>query len=59
MKYKYKNVDTRTIKGLKKAEALKKSGWKVLTVGVNSILFERVKVKDRGYLNELDRQTLA
>ncbi|MFA5049045.1 MAG: hypothetical protein WC516_08530 [Patescibacteria group bacterium] len=40
-KYKYRTVDTRTLKGLKTAETLKRNGWKVITHGVTTIQFEK------------------
>lgn len=36
---KYKRVDTRTLKGLKQAEHLKNSGWKIISVGFYTIDF--------------------
>ncbi len=36
-KIKYITIDTRTIEGLKKAEALKEKGWIVGSVGLNTI----------------------
>lgn len=36
---KYQTVDTRTIKGLKKAERLKRNGWTVGSVGLWVIEF--------------------
>lgn len=41
MGYKYKDVDTRTLKGLKYAEYLKSHGWKIISVGFYNILFEK------------------
>jgi hypothetical protein len=42
-KFEYKTVDTSTLKGLKEAEKLHMSGWKMIRVGLFSILFERKK----------------
>ncbi len=41
MKYQYKTIDTRTLKGLKQAEALKRNGWKIISVGLFTIKFEK------------------
>jgi hypothetical protein len=43
MKFEYKTVDTSTLKGLKEAEKLHASGWKVIRTGLYLIQFERVK----------------
>lgn len=42
--FEYKTVDTSTLKGLKQAERLKASGWKVIRVGLFSVQFERETV---------------
>jgi len=39
MKIKYKTINTRTLKGLKQAENLKKSGWKIGSIGFYTIQF--------------------
>lgn len=39
--FEYKTVDTSTLKGLKQAERLKENGWKVISVGLFNIQFER------------------
>lgn len=41
----YQFVDISTAQGLKKAEQLKKRGWKVECVGFNSIEFSKQNVK--------------
>jgi hypothetical protein len=41
MKYQYKRIDTRTVKGLKQAENLKAKGWRIILVGIDYILFEK------------------
>jgi len=39
--HKYKSINTRTLTGLKKAERLKKQGWKIVSVGFETIIFEK------------------
>jgi len=39
--YKYKTVDTSTLKGLKQAERLHRLGWKTIRVGLFLIYFEK------------------
>ena len=39
----YKTVNTRTAKGLKDAEKLKREGWKIISSGTETIQFERAK----------------
>lgn len=41
MKFKYKTVDTRTIKGLKYAEWLKAHGWHIIAIGYLTLTFEK------------------
>lgn len=41
MSIQYKTVDTRTEKGIKQAEALKRQGWTIGSVGFNTIQFYR------------------
>jgi len=41
MKYQYKRVNTRSLKGLKQAEKLQSLGWKIIVVGLYNILFEK------------------
>jgi hypothetical protein len=38
---KYRTVDTSTLKGLKQAERLRVSGWKMARVGLFTITFYR------------------
>ena len=40
--YKQKRIDTNTLAGLKKAEWYKSHGWKIISVGFNSIDFEKL-----------------
>ena len=42
--YKYRRVDTNTLKGLRTAERLHTNGWKAISVGLTTIVFEK-KVK--------------
>ena len=42
MKAKYKTIDLRTIKGIKQAELLKSKGWKVGSVGFDTIQLYKV-----------------
>ena len=42
MKYTYKTVDTRTIKGLKYAEYLKAHGWHIISIGFYTLTFEKI-----------------
>jgi len=51
---KYKRIDTRTLKGLKQAEKLKKSGWKIANIGFWNIQFYK-KQKRKGDKNEQKR----
>ena len=39
--YKYKTIDTRTIKGIKQAERLQANDWKIIRSGLFSIQFEK------------------
>ena len=41
MAYKYKTIDLRTVKGIKQAERLKSLGWKIISVGFNTIMLEK------------------
>jgi len=41
MRYEYKRVDVSTLDGLKKAERLQENGWKLISCGLFSDLFER------------------
>lgn len=41
MKFEYRTVDTSTLEGLKKAERLHQSGWKMIRTGLFLIQFER------------------
>jgi len=41
MKYKYKTIDTRTLKGIRSAENHLKNGWKIISNGINNILMEK------------------
>lgn len=41
MRFIYKTIDTRTLKGLEAAENLKAKGWKIISVGFWLITFER------------------
>jgi hypothetical protein len=38
---KYRTIDTRTLKGLKQAERLHTTGWKMTQVGLYIIKFEK------------------
>ncbi len=49
----YKRVDTSTLKGLEEAEKLKEAGWKIISSGLYSILFE----KERGSRNNAGHLT--
>ena len=42
MRYKYKTVDTTTLKGLKYAEWLKAHGWTIILVSPFNITFEKI-----------------
>ena len=44
-KYEYKSIDTSTIEGIKEAEKLHESGWKIVQVGLFTILFEKERIK--------------
>lgn len=48
MKFKYKTVSTRTLKGLKQAERLKNNGWKIGAVGWESIDFWKPETVKKG-----------
>jgi len=39
--FKYKTVDTKTLRGLKRAEWYKSHGWKIIAVGFWTITFEK------------------
>lgn len=41
MKFKYRTIDTSTLKGLKLAERLHQNGWKIIRSGLFLIYFER------------------
>lgn len=41
MKYKYKSIDTRTMRGIKIAEKLRAKGWEVVSVGATHIVFQK------------------
>lgn len=41
MKRKYRTIDTRTMKGLKEAERLKRNGWRIISAGFWTIIFEK------------------
>ena len=41
MKFEYKTIDTSTLKGLKEAERLHQTGWKMIRTGLFLIQFER------------------
>jgi len=43
MKTKYKSINTKTLKGLKEAEKLQKTGWKIINMGLYIITFENNK----------------
>lgn len=43
MALEYKTVNTRTLKGLKQAERMKKAGWKIGSSGIYTIQFYRTK----------------
>lgn len=43
MRIEYKTVNIRTLKGLRKAERLKEKGWKIGSVGFETIQFYRNK----------------
>ncbi len=45
MKIKYKTVDTRSKKGLRKLEALQRKGWKIGSVGFYTIQFYKEVAK--------------
>lgn len=42
MKFEYQQVDTRSEEGLKRAEKLKANGWRIISVGFCTLLFERL-----------------
>lgn len=41
MKFKYRTIDTSTLKGLKQAERLHENGWKIIRTGLFLIWFEK------------------
>lgn len=41
MKYKYKTISLKTVKGFKDAERLHRNGWKIVAHGIASIQFEK------------------
>ena len=41
MKYKYITIDLRKLKGIKKAEEMKKNGWDIINVGFNTIQLQK------------------
>lgn len=43
MKYQYKTIDTSTLRGLKQAESLKANGWRLISVGLYTLIFEKLK----------------
>ena len=45
MTYKYKRIDTSTLAGLKKAEWYKARGWKIISTGFYTIVFEKAVIK--------------
>ena len=51
---KYRNVDTSSIQGLKKAEWYKAHGWKIISSGLFTITFEKSETKDR--INSIRRE---
>ncbi len=44
-KYQHRDVDTRTLAGLKKAEWYKAHGWEIVAVGIYTISFRRINPK--------------
>lgn len=52
MKYQYKTVTIRSLKGLKRAEWYKSHGWKIISVGFETIQFEKPINKKRNLENE-------
>lgn len=42
MRYHYKNVNVRNLKGLKLAEKLQSQGWKIINAGIDTLLFEKL-----------------
>lgn len=42
-----RNIDTRTLEGLKRAERLTAQGWKAVSIGFTVITFERENTKTR------------
>jgi len=53
MKYNYKRVDISNLQGIKRAGQLQSNpDWKIISSGVNTVLFERVeKIKKGSFLN--------
>ena len=45
MRYEYRRVDLRTIKGIEEAERLKEKGWKIVSHSLDVIEFERPRLK--------------
>lgn len=43
MKFEYQRINIESIKGIKQAEKLQSSGWKIIQSGFTFILFERIK----------------
>ncbi len=41
MKFEYRTIDTSSLKGLKQAERLHVTGWKIIRTGLFLIYFER------------------
>ena len=39
--FRYKTVDTKTLRGLQRAEWYKSHGWKIIAVGFWTITFEK------------------
>lgn len=42
-RFEYKTIDTSTINGIAEAEKLKALGWRIISVGLYTIQFERCK----------------
>lgn len=47
MRFKYRHVDIRSLKGMRLAERLQRNGWKIISVGFDTILFEKPIMKRR------------
>jgi hypothetical protein len=41
MKFKFKVIDLRNIKGIRGAERLKRLGWSITSVGFTTVVFEK------------------